>query len=172
MILIIYAHPYPNKSHVNREMLKRASQLGVTVRTLYNLYPDFDIDVQAEQQAVEQADLIVLQHPLQWYSTPALLKLWIDKVFTSGWAHGAGAIALKGKSILWAVTANSEQSHLEVDSPPGLSTLAQPLHATAVYCGMRWLKPLLVNGTSTTDTAELNSQIEHYCARLESWKED
>lgn len=65
MILIIYAHPYPNKSHVNREMLKRAtSQPGVTVRALYKLYPDFDVDVQAEQQAVEQSDLVVLQHPL------------------------------------------------------------------------------------------------------------
>ncbi|AZE88707.1 Glutathione-regulated potassium-efflux system ancillary protein KefF [Pseudomonas orientalis] len=75
MILIIFAHPYPDKSKVNQLMLKlAANNPDVTIRSLYDLYPDFNIDVEAEQKAVEQAQLLVLQHPLYWYSYPPLLS--------------------------------------------------------------------------------------------------
>lgn len=67
MILIIYAHPYPEKSIVNKLMLRlAANNPEVVIRSLYDLYPDFDINVEAEQMAVEKADLLVLQHPLHW----------------------------------------------------------------------------------------------------------
>ena len=68
VILIIYSHPYPDKSNVNMLMLNlAASNPAVAIRSLYDLYPGFNIDVQAEQRAVEQADLLALQHPLYWY---------------------------------------------------------------------------------------------------------
>ena len=42
MILIIYAHPYPQHSHANKRMLEQAGTLeGVEIRSLYQLYPDF-----------------------------------------------------------------------------------------------------------------------------------
>ncbi|VTO18534.1 glutathione-regulated potassium-efflux system ancillary protein KefF [Klebsiella variicola] len=53
MILIIYAHPYPQHSHANSECLNKAGTLeGVEIRSLYQLYPDFNIDVAAEQAAL------------------------------------------------------------------------------------------------------------------------
>ena len=52
MILIIYAHPYPHHSHANKRMLEQARTLeGVEIRSLYQLYPDFNIDIAAEQEA-------------------------------------------------------------------------------------------------------------------------
>ena len=49
MILIIYAHPYPHHSHANKRMLEQAGTLeNVEIRSLYHLYPDFNIDVAAE----------------------------------------------------------------------------------------------------------------------------
>ncbi|MDF3007984.1 MAG: glutathione-regulated potassium-efflux system oxidoreductase KefF [Enterobacter kobei] len=43
MILIIYAHPYPRHSHANKRMIEHAATLdGVEIRSLYELYPDFD----------------------------------------------------------------------------------------------------------------------------------
>ncbi len=105
MILIIYAHPYPRHSHANHRLLQAVKDLPeVEVRSLYELYPDFNIDINAEQQALERADLVVLQHPMQWYSEPPLLKLWIDKVLEHGWAYGHEGDALVGKDVLWAVT--------------------------------------------------------------------
>lgn len=48
MILIIYAHPYPHHSHANKRMLEQAGTLeNVEIRSLYHLYPDFNIDVAA-----------------------------------------------------------------------------------------------------------------------------
>ena len=76
MILIIYAHPYPHHSHANKRMLEQARTLeGVEIRSLYQLYPDFNIDIAAEQEALSRADLIVWQHPMQWYSIPPRLGL-------------------------------------------------------------------------------------------------
>lgn len=140
MILIIYAHPYPHHSHANKRMLEQARTLeGVEIRSLYQLYPDFNIDIAAEQEALSRADLIVWQHPMQWYSIPPLLKLWIDKVLSHGWAYGHGGKALHGKHLLWAVTTGGGESHFEIGAHPGFDVLSQPLQATAIYCGLNWL---------------------------------
>ncbi|WP_454696507.1 NAD(P)H-dependent oxidoreductase [Achromobacter aegrifaciens] len=45
--------------------------------------------VRREQVRVEAADLIVLAFPIYWWAMPALVKGWIDRVFTKGWAFGA-----------------------------------------------------------------------------------
>lgn len=173
VILIIYAHPYPDKSNVNMLMLTlAANNPDVAIRSLYDLYPDFNIDVEAEQRAVEQADLLVLQHPLYWYSYPPLLKLWIDKVFTQGWAYGAGGTALKNKKLLWAVTTGGEHDHFEGGDYPGFAVLSQPLQATASYFGMHWLSPVAVHGAYRADQTALLKQIRIYGERLTSWKED
>lgn len=44
-------------------------------------------DVLAEQQRVDRADALVLVYPVYWWSFPAQLKGWIDRVFTQGWAY-------------------------------------------------------------------------------------
>jgi len=44
-------------------------------------------DVLAEQARVDRADALVLVYPIYWWSMPALLKGWIDRVFTGGWAY-------------------------------------------------------------------------------------
>ena len=97
MIVVVYAHPYPDRSRAGRALLEAVQGLpDVEVRSLYELYPDFGIDVEAEQEALTRADTIVWQHPLYWYSVPGLLKHWFDKVL-AGWAYGEGGTALVGK---------------------------------------------------------------------------
>jgi len=43
-------------------------------------------DILAEQERVDRADALVLLFPVYWWSMPAALKGWIDRVFISGWA--------------------------------------------------------------------------------------
>ncbi|WP_338523828.1 NAD(P)H-dependent oxidoreductase [Pseudomonas batumici] len=43
-------------------------------------------DVAAEQARIDRADALVLVYPIYWWSMPALLKGWIDRVFANGWA--------------------------------------------------------------------------------------
>ncbi|MBL6458560.1 NAD(P)H-dependent oxidoreductase [Belnapia sp. T6] len=44
-------------------------------------------DILAEQRRIDRADLLVLVYPVYWWSMPGLLKGWIDRVFTGGWAY-------------------------------------------------------------------------------------
>ena len=88
---VIYAHPYPHHSRAGRALLEGMRDLPfVVVRPLYELYPDFAIDVEAEQDLLARAHTVVWQHPIYWYSVPPLLKLWFDKVLAHGLAYGDG----------------------------------------------------------------------------------
>ena len=72
MILVVYAHLYPKHSRACMALLNAACDLpGLKVRSLYDRYPDFDIDVAAEQKALASADLVVWLHPVYWYSAPS-----------------------------------------------------------------------------------------------------
>ncbi|MBB3610913.1 NAD(P)H-dependent oxidoreductase [Rhizobium sp. BK602] len=53
-------------------------------------------DVAAEQARIDRADALVLVYPVYWWSMPGLLKGWIDRVFTNGWAYDEGS---DGKSV-------------------------------------------------------------------------
>ena len=52
----------------------------------------------------------MLLHPIQWYSMPALKKLWLDDVLTYGWAYGPGGTALQGKDIWLVATTGGPES--------------------------------------------------------------
>jgi NAD(P)H dehydrogenase (quinone) len=55
-------------------------------------------DVRAEQARIDRADALVLVYPVYWWSFPALLKGWIDRVFSNGWAYDeAPGMPLKKK---------------------------------------------------------------------------
>ncbi|MCB0293189.1 MAG: NAD(P)H-dependent oxidoreductase, partial [Calditrichaeota bacterium] len=84
-ILIIFAHPAFQKSRVNARLIEGLAQMeGITFHDLYQAYPEFDIDIAAEQQLLTGHDVIVFHHPFFWYSTPALLKEWQDLVLEHG----------------------------------------------------------------------------------------
>jgi glutathione-regulated potassium-efflux system ancillary protein KefG len=148
-ILLLFAHPAIEKSRVNRELLAEARKVpGVTVRDLYELYPDLVIDVRAEQAALLEHDILVLQHPFYWYSTPAILKEWMDLVLEYGFAYGENGIALRGKSWVHAITTGGPEVAY---SPEGsnrftMRELLAPLDQTANLCGMKFLDPFILHG--------------------------
>ena len=159
-IVVVQAHPYPTHSRANRALGQAIEGLdGVAVRSLYDLYPDFSIDVEAEQRAVEAASAVVWQHPMYWYTAPALLKLWFEKVLTTGWAYGPGGVALRGKRCLWVVTTGGTEFDY---TPTGVHQhffdgFASVVRQTAQFCGMIWLEPLIVHGAPALGEAELQS---------------
>jgi glutathione-regulated potassium-efflux system ancillary protein KefF len=146
-IALIYAHPSAERSLANRELLAAIDGVDVAQRALYDLYPDFDIDIEAEQRVLAAADLIVLQHPVYWYSVPALLKLWIDDVLALGWAYGDGGTALAGKAMQWVVTTGGDFRAYAPDGPHGhpFEVFIAPMRQTACFCGMHWLEPIIVH---------------------------
>lgn len=155
------------------EALARAATLGgvAEVRDLYALYPDYLIDVDAEQKRLAAARLVVWQHPFQWYGMPALMKLWVDSVLTFGWAYGPGGQALLGKD-LWLVATTG--GALESYRPDGynryfIDAFLPPYEQTAVLCGMRFLPPLVLHGAHRLSVGELDSEAKQYAAQLASY---
>src|SRR5260221_2946900 len=105
MILVIYAHPYPRRSRASRHLLEAILDLpGLAVHSIYERYPDFDIDIPGEQAALNQAQLVVWLHPLYWYSPPGLMKHWFDKVLAYGRAYRPNGHALPGTHCPWTPT--------------------------------------------------------------------
>lgn len=151
-VTLVYAHPFSERSLANRELLAEFGDLPfLRQRHLYDLYPDFDIDGDAERAVLEATDLLVIQHPVYWYSMPALLKLWIDEVFSLGWAYGEGGNALAGKSMQWVVTTGGDFRAYTPEGPHGhpFEVFVAPVRQTARFCGMHWLEPIVVHDAHT-----------------------
>lgn len=169
MILVVYAHPQGARSVANRALLDAVSDLpGVALHPLYDAYPDFSIDVGAEQARVAAASVVVWQHPTYWYGAPALLTLWLEKVLTRGWAYGAGGSALAGKRVLWVTTTGNLLDQVERDELDGLPAdgFAPQLKFTARYCGMQWLEPLVVHRAHRLAPEALAAHAARYRQRL------
>ncbi|HYD81665.1 MAG TPA: glutathione-regulated potassium-efflux system oxidoreductase KefF [Paucimonas sp.] len=171
-ILILYAHPAPHRSNVNRRMIAAARELPqVTVRDLYETYPDFHIDVEQEQELLAAADLIVFQHPIQWYGMPSLLKEWVDIVLEHGWAYGNGGTALRGKGFWLAATTGGTQASY---TPGGyhdhsFEAFLPPFRQTAALCGMEWLPPHILHGARQADEATISAHVARYRELLAAW---
>jgi glutathione-regulated potassium-efflux system ancillary protein KefF len=143
---------------------------GVEVRSLYDLYPDFDINAAAEREAMERAKLVVWLHPLYWYTVPALMKLWFDEVLLGGWAHGKGGTALRGKDCLWATTAGDTQAYSVAGKHAHpFEAFIPVVEQTARYCGMNWLEPFVVHGAHEISDDELKAAGGRLRARLGDW---
>ncbi len=158
--LVIHAHPRAGASMVTEALLRTlASQSNTSVRSLYHLYPDFDIDAAEERAALVQADLVVWLSPVYWYSVPALMKHWFDHVLSYGWAYGPGGNALQGKSAWWVTSAGGQVSDY---LPSGAHTrpfsdFIPPIEQTARFCGMRWLPPHVVYGGHDNSQAQVRT---------------
>jgi glutathione-regulated potassium-efflux system ancillary protein KefG len=164
-ILVLFAHPRLRHSVVQRAMLAAISGLeDITVRDLYAEYPDLMIDPRREQDALLAHDLLVLQHPLYWYSSPAVIKEWLDIVLEEGWAYGSGGNRLHGKFLLNAVSTGGPQDayHGKGRNRFPVRNLLAPFDQTAYLCGMGWLEPFVVHAGRKLDAGALSSRGERY----------
>ena len=188
-IYLIAAHPAWRQSRVNQRLLAGARALslpGLDIQDLYASYPDYAIDVAAEQARVDAAQLIVLMHPIQWYSMPALQKLWLDEVLTYGWAYGAASAeagsheqapagtpgtALRGKAMWLVATTGGPEESYSVSSynRHPFDAFLPPYQQTAALCGMRFLPPLVLHGAHMASTQDVNTHVQRFCALLQQY---
>ena len=163
--LILFAHPALEKSRVHRRLLRHVpDRPGLTLHDLYEAYPAFAVDVPREQALLAEHDLIVLQHPFFWYSTPPLVKQWEDLVLEHGWAYGTGGRALEGKRMLSLITTGGRAEAYRADGHNRF-TIRQflaPIEQTARLCGMDYLPPYVIHGTHRMTTADIEREGRHY----------
>ncbi len=110
-ILLVIGDPYWPLSIYNKIIVDdlKKSVPGLLVSNLFELYPDYRIDVEAEQKKLIEADQIIIQGPLYWYSLPSLTMRWVEEVFTHGWAYGSDGKALAGKKVVVGITAGASK---------------------------------------------------------------
>jgi len=173
-IVVLVAHPQQEHSRVNAALMaaaRRADPARVVVRDLYALYPDYLVDAAAEQALLADAKLVVWQQPIHWYGMTPLLKLWVDEVFSFGWAYGPGGERLRGKDLWLVASTGGAQSSYRPDSYNRyfFDAFVPPFEQTAALVGMRFVPPLIVYGAHRIAAAELRSLAALYAQRLSAY---
>jgi len=164
-ILILFAHPAFNKSRINKTLIQSVQNLeGVTFNNLYEKYPDFFIDVPAEQKLLLEHDIIIWHHPFYWYSAPAIIKEWMDLVLQHGFAYGTSGRALEGK---WAMQVISTGGRKEIYCTTGsnhftINQFLAPFNQSATLCQMKYLPPFVIHGSHTLSEQELAKYNSDY----------
>ena len=168
-LLLVLAHPTYERSRANSALAAAAEGVaGVTLHDLYEAYPDFMIDVKREQKRLLEHAVIALQFPLYWYSTPALLKEWLDHVWLHGFAYGRDGTSLRGKTLHCAVTTGGVAADYGAGGANrfSIAEFLRPLEQTAHLCGMRWAEPFVVHGAAVLDEPARAAEAERYRRRL------
>jgi glutathione-regulated potassium-efflux system ancillary protein KefF len=168
-ILVLYAHPAPQRSPANRRLVEEARKVpGVRVQDLYELYPDFDIDGELERSLLADAHLVVFLHPFRWYGMPSLMKEWMEVVLQPGWAYGKGECALRGKGYWLVTTTGSGPEAYRAGGLHGrpFADFLAPFEQTASLCGMDWIAPLVLHGAARADDAALDARAAEFRRRL------
>lgn len=174
--LILIFHRDLAGSHANATLAEAVTDIrGVEIVDMQARYPDGRIDMMSdgavEAAGLLEADRIVLQFPIHWYSTPALLKAWQDAVLTrmyylNGDSEGA---RLVGTPIMLAITAGNDpgaytregQNYYSVDE------ILIPLKATAYRCGLPWHDPFIVYRADTLEAATRDDAARGYRRAIE-----
>ncbi|HUX95453.1 MAG TPA: NAD(P)H-dependent oxidoreductase [Bacteroidales bacterium] len=163
-ILILFAHPRYERSLNQSELINRIPDIPeITFHDLYEKYPEFDVDIETEQKLLLEHQIIIWQHPFYWYSSPPLLKQWIDLVLSFGWAYGTGGNALQGKMVFNAITAGGQRSAYSTEGHNrfSINQLLAPFEQTAYLCKMIWVPPFVIHGTHriSSDDRQNNSLL-------------
>lgn len=164
-IVVMIFHPLLHKSRVNSALINAVKYLeGVSCRYMYDLYPDYQIDIQKEQELLLQHDIIVWQHPLYWYSSPSLLKEWLDLVLEHGFAYGKAGRALEGKMVMSAISSGGRKETYGSSEGVKFSIpqLLAPFEQTVNLCRMRYLPPFVTHGTHLLNMEQIELAAAEY----------
>lgn len=111
-------------------------------------------EIKAEQEKLRWMDALIIQCPMWWFSLPAILKGWVDRVYARRFAYGVGYHGyerygegnLKGKRALLSMTIGPEEEHYSARGVHGnMDDLLFPItHGILYYPGMDVLPPHLI----------------------------
>ncbi|SEN76292.1 Putative NADPH-quinone reductase (modulator of drug activity B) [Sphingomonas gellani] len=171
---ILLFHPAFARSKANRALADAAVATGdVDLVVMDALYPSGELDVEAEVGRLLSVERLVLQFPVQWYSTPPLLKAWQDTVLTRMYYVNAATEGerLRDLPVMVAATAGNDPSAYAADGVNlfPLPDLLRPLQATAHRCFWRWHEPFLIYRANKSSPEELAAAGDRYAARLAGW---
>ena len=159
------AHDFTDLQDRNFFRYQREQRNAVATRT-------FAPELQAEIEKVRCADLLLLQFPLWWYSLPAILKGWIDRVFAMGFAYDIGRTfdngPLAGRRAMVAVTTGGLESSFAAGAlnPPIDEILFHIHYGMFRVTGMQVLPPFVAHGVVRISDEQRSALLDRYRERL------
>ncbi|MCF8236885.1 MAG: NAD(P)H-dependent oxidoreductase [Saprospiraceae bacterium] len=149
----------------NREVLRLQTEQAHAWRTR-----SFAPDLAMEIDRLDAAELVIFQFPLWWWSLPAILKGYVDRVFAYGFAYGQGA-SLAGKKALCCLTTGGPAASFESDKRGTILTLLRPVHQGVFdFCNMQALPPFVAYGAARLDDPqrrEVLINLDHYLSQIQ-----
>ncbi|XP_072300641.1 NAD(P)H dehydrogenase [quinone] 1-like [Eucyclogobius newberryi] len=130
-------------------------------------------DLTEEQRKVKEADLIIFQFPMYWFSVPAILKGWFDRVLTLGFAYTQEKRYSQGifenKKAMLSFTTGSQETMF---SPNGINgdmnvTLWPLQNGILHYCGFQVLAPQIFWAPAEAPPESRSSMLEAWRVRMQ-----
>jgi NAD(P)H dehydrogenase (quinone) len=140
---------------------KAASELGTLAH-----------DILVEQKKLRDCELLILQFPLWWFSMPAILKGWVDRVFSMGFAYGGGQWfdngGMKGRKAMLAITSGGPDFMYTPTGRNGdLEQILFPIqHGILYFCGFEVLPPFVAFAPAHANEEQRSALLEAYGRRL------
>ncbi|WGE59320.1 NAD(P)H-dependent oxidoreductase [Actinobacillus equuli] len=163
-VLIVSGHPDLTTSIANQVILDETAKLlpNAEIRKLDQLFKNGTFDIAAEQAAILNADIIVLQFPFSWFSFSGVMKLWLDEVFEHGFAHGSTA-KLAGKKLIISTTTGAPSVLYQKDGffEHTMEEFAPQFEMIAKLCNLDYTGFIYTNGigyTSRENQEKINAQ--------------
>ncbi|XP_066438367.1 NAD(P)H dehydrogenase [quinone] 1-like isoform X3 [Eleutherodactylus coqui] len=136
-------------------------------------------DIEEEQKKVEKADLVIFQFPLHWFGFPTIMKGWLERVFSSGFAYGAKSMFSEGpfkhKKVLLSFTTGGLES---MTTPRGITgdinVILWPLQNGILhFCGFNVLAPQIAYTVAHVTQEVRVGILKSWEKRLETiWEEE
>lgn len=132
----------------------------------------FVAEVETELQKLAWCDILIWQFPLWWFSVPAVLKGWVDRVFAMGRAYGGGRIYetgfFRGKRALLSLTTGGPAEAYEPGGLQGdLAGILRPIHRGMLqFTGFTVLAPQVVYGPARQSDEQRAAALAAWATRL------
>lgn len=139
-------------------------------------------DIEIEQDKLRWADALVLQFPMWWFSMPAIMKGWFERVYAYGFGYGVGEHSdthwgdrygegkMSGKRAMIVITTGGWESHYGARGINGpMDDVLFPIqHGMLFYPGFDVVPPFVVYQTSRMDEARLQATRDALGDRLDT----
>jgi NAD(P)H dehydrogenase (quinone) len=140
---------------------------------------DLTPDILAEQAKLERADGVVLQFPIWWFSMPAIMRGWVDRVMTMGWAYGGShgiydKAGLRGRRAMLSVTTGGPESMWTDTGVNGrMEDILYPInHGILAFLGFEILPPFVAWQPARVPAEVRQAYLDAYAARLRRFSDD
>ena len=170
----LYAQPFaPVSDRRNFTTVRDAAFFKQQAEELYATEHDgFAADIETELQKLAWCDVMIWQFPLWWFSVPAVLKGWVDRVFAMGRAYGSGRLYENGpfrgkRALLSLTTGGGAADYLAGGLQGELAGILRPLHRGILqFTGFTVLPPHVVYGPARQSETEREAALAAWAARL------